>query len=139
MIIQMRDAHDHTVTVNQERQAEFEARGFTLVGEKKLEEGQLVGHAVRIHAEDNEAPPNHQPRMIQITDGHQTIWADVAHTAKFSVYVQRGFLPIPPGLPVERKDDESDEEWDERRIQHGAEYDRHVAEIKAQARAKSAS
>lgn len=140
MIIQMTDGV-HTVQIDEAQRADFEARGFKKEGEPtELAPGQLVGHAVRVHNEE-EAPvlADHKPQMLQATDGNQTIWVDAAHTPRFASFLKRGFVPIPPMPEVERVENETDDQYAVRRNEAHIAYNAQVEEIKAQARAKNAT
>lgn len=138
MIIQMTDG-TRVVQVDESHKAEFEARGFTQEGAPtELQPGQLVGHGIRVHNEEEAPlPEGHVPQMVQATDGHQVIWVDAAHTARLATFIKRGFLPVPPMPEVEMGDDESHDQYAVRRNEAHIAYNAQVAEIKEQARAKN--
>lgn len=138
MHVKMKDSEGHEIQVDQAAQSGFEARGFVLVGEAPpLAEGALVGHAVRVYsAEDEVAGPDHQPKMIQLTDGEQVIWADAALTQRLATFLARGFEPIPPFSEPKQAEDQPDEAFFVVRNQARRDYAAQVESIKQTARAK---
>jgi uncharacterized glyoxalase superfamily metalloenzyme YdcJ len=138
MIIKMTDGAQ-TVQVDEAQRVHMEQQGFTQVGApSELAPGQLVGHGIRVHHEEEAPlPPDHQPQMVQATDGHQTVWVDAAHTARFATFLKRGFVPIPPMPAVEKLESESDAEFATRMNEAFIAYNAQVEQLRQEARTKN--
>lgn len=98
------------ITVHEDKIDFFKAKGYRLDGEANLATGQLVGH-IRVRPPVKPTPPGHVPRMVEVTDGEQTIRVDANHSEQYSVYVRKGFLELPPMPPMPQlSEDDSPEQ-----------------------------